>query len=92
MTQVLDLYLFSVMEEEDTLYDVLHQHSEYECKGFNTLKILSPFNLQMYALISLPFPSNHIQVKYLFPHLQILNIIWLIYLVRFWMLTLKVNM
>ncbi|KAJ1519997.1 hypothetical protein ONE63_004228 [Megalurothrips usitatus] len=63
LKEVLDLYLFSVMEEENSLYNLLHERSEYVCSNYKNLKTLSPFCIQLRILMTLPFHHNQVKVE-----------------------------
>ncbi|KAK3910666.1 ATP-dependent Clp protease ATP-binding subunit ClpX [Frankliniella fusca] len=63
LREVIDLYLLSVMEEEDNLYRVLHLRAENVCNDYNDLKTVSPFNVQLNILMSLPLHPSDIQVE-----------------------------
>lgn len=63
LVELLDLYLLNVMEEEDHLYKILCVQPERVCNDYNTLKTVSPFNIQLNILMSLPFNHSDIQVE-----------------------------
>ncbi|XP_034230525.1 uncharacterized protein LOC117639201 isoform X2 [Thrips palmi] len=56
---VLDVYVLSVMEEEDPIFSLLSKRSQYH---YN-LKTTSPFQLQFKILMDLPFLHSDIQVE-----------------------------
>lgn len=56
--KVLDVYLISVMEDEDAIYSLLSQRSQQHY----ILKTISPFQLQFKILMNLPFLQSDIQV------------------------------
>lgn len=57
LRDVLDVYVLSVMEEEDAIYSLLS-------KPYHTsLKTISPYQLQFKIMISLPFQQSDIQVE-----------------------------